>query len=195
MPLVCHDAPKLGSCDMNNVPAINPLSLAPFAGNPALGLDTDIPQASRNAIERLIFTYSYNWDSRSPEATASLFTETANVAFFLDGATKPMDRSLDRESLLQSMTLRTDMLKRWQVETRHLMTNTVFGPAEDNQVQAMTTAVIFWQQLPDHPAPTAVQTGYYKSWCVETDKGWLFQRRETHMSGIFHPKHLFKKPT
>jgi hypothetical protein len=74
------------------------------------------------------------------------------------------------------------------------MTNTVFGPTQEGDIQAMTTAVIFWQQLPDHPAPIAVQTGYYRSWCVETDAGWRFRRRETHMSGVFHPKQLYQKP-
>ena len=32
------------------------------------------------------------------------------------------------------------------------------------------------------------------SWCVETHRGWRFRRRETHMSGIFHPKKVYPKP-
>ena len=25
--------------------------------------------------------------------------------------------------------------------------------------------------------------------------GWLFQRRDTHLSGLFHPRELYDKPT
>ncbi len=177
---------------MSQIPVINPLSIAPFAGDPGSGAE-DSP-TERHAVESLIYTYSYNWDSRDAMGTASLFTEDADVKFFLNGATEPSDHTVGRDNLAETMTMRTEMLKRWQVETRHLMLNTVFGPTQNGEVQAMTTAVIFWQQLPDHPTPLAVQTGYYRSWCVETDQGWRFRRRETHMSGDFHPKHFYQKP-
>lgn len=177
---------------MSQVPAINPLSIAPFAGDPGSGASVGLPE--RSAVESLIFAYSYNWDSRDALGTASLFAEDAEVAFFLNGASEPSDLTVGRDRLAETMATRTAMLKRWHVETRHLMLNTLFGPAEDNLVQAMTTAVIFWQQLPDHPVPLSVQTGYYRSWCVETDEGWRFQRRETHMSGDFHPKHFYEMP-
>ena len=176
---------------MTAVPVINPATLADFVVDPDAGLD--IAQPARDAIERLIHTYSYNWDSRDAEATASLFVDTAEVSIFLDGSTEPIDHTVGRDPLQRTMVKRTEMLKRWRVETRHLMLNTVFGPAENDEVQAMTTAVIFWQQLPDHPAPIPVQTGYYRSWCTETDQGWRFRRRETHMSGVFHPKQLFQQ--
>jgi hypothetical protein len=176
------------------MPVIRPLLVAPFAGVPDVGLEADVAESDRSAIEQLIFTYSYTWDNRDAEATAALFTKDAGVAFFVDGSVEAMSRTVGRDELLEGMTARTEMLKRWKIETRHLMLNTVFGPGEDGVVQAMTTAVIFWQQLPDHPAPTPVQTGYYRSWCVESGGGWRFQRRETHLSGVFHPKQLFQKP-
>ncbi len=174
------------------VPVIQLDALTTFVGDPTAGLD--IAKPTRDAIERLINTYSYTWDSRDPDATASLFVETAEVSFFLDGSIEPVDHTVGRGPLRQAMVKRTDLLKRWKVETRHLMLNTVFGPMDNDEVQAMTTAVIFWQQLPDHPAPIPVQTGYYKSWCTETDQGWRFRKRQTHMSGVFHPKHLFQQP-
>ena len=177
---------------MTALPVINPAALATFVADPSAGLD--IARPARDAIERLIHTYSYNWDSRDANATAALFVDTAEVSFFLDGNTEPIDHTVGRDPLRQAMVKRTDLLKRWRVETRHLMLSTVFGPTENDEVQAMTTAVIFWQQLPDHPAPIPVQTGYYRSWCAETDQGWRFRRRETHMSGVFHPKHLFQRP-
>ncbi len=177
---------------MSEVPAINPLSIAPYSGDPAAG--NEVTEAQRNAIESLIFSYSYNWDSRDAIATASLFAEEAEVAFFLNGATEASDRSVGRGRLAEAMSARTEMLKRWRVETRHLMMNTTFGPPRDGDIQAITTAVVFWQQLPEHPTPVAVQTGYYRSWCVETETGWCFRRRETHMSGVFHPKHIYRMP-
>lgn len=178
---------------MRESPVISALDVAPYAGTVEPG-GAVADEADRHAIEQLIFAYSYNWDSRDPVGTASLFTDDADVAFFLDGATEATHRSLGRQQLVAGMAARAEMLQRWCVETRHLMMNTVFGPADEDMVQAMTTAVIFWQQLPDHPAPVAVQTGYYRSWCVETDTGWRFRRRETHMSGVFHPKLLYPKP-
>ncbi len=178
---------------MSLMPVVNPLLVAPFAGDPRSGAGVSAEQ--RHAVESLIYAYSYNWDSRDAIATASLFSEDADVAFFLNGAADASDRTTGRDRLVETMTARTEMLKRWRVETRHLMLNTVFGPTEDGLVQAMTTAVIFWQQLPDHPVPRSVQTGYYRSWCIETDQGWRFRRRETHMSGDFHPKHFYEMPT
>jgi hypothetical protein len=178
---------------MSQIPAIRPLSIASYSGDAGAG--AGVADAERNAVESLLFAYSYNWDSRDANATASLFTEDADVAFFLNGAVEATHQTVGRARLVETMTARTEMLKRWRVETRHLMTNTVFGPTEGGEVQAMSTAVIFWQQLPDHPAPQAVQTGYYRSWCVETEAGWQFRRRETHMSGVFHPKQLFEMPT
>jgi hypothetical protein len=179
---------------VSDVPVINPLVVAPFAGRPDVGLQADVSESDRRAVERLIFTYSYNWDSRDAAATAELFTETADVSFFTDGSVEAASRTIGREQLLEGMTVRTAMLKRWRVETRHLMMNTVFGPSEDDLVHAVTTAVIFWQQLPDHPKPVAVQTGYYRSCCIKTESGWRFQRRETHLSGVFHPRQLYQKP-
>ena len=178
---------------MSQTPVISPLSIASFAGDPGAGVD--VGEADRNAVESLIFAYSYNWDSRDAVGTASLFADDAEVAFFLNGDTEASDRTVGRDRLTETMTARTKMLKRWRVETRHLMMNTVFGPVENDQVQAMTTAVIFWQQLPDHPMPMSVQTGYYRSWCVETEHGWRFRKRETHMSGTFHPRHLYERPS
>ena len=177
---------------MSDMPVIRPLSIASFCGDAGAGVE--IGEAEQRAVQSLIFSYSYNWDSRDATATASLFAEDAEVAFFLNGAIEPSDRTVGREQLAKAMTARTAMLKRWQVETRHLMMNTVFGPPLDGGIQAMTTAVIFWQQLPDHPKPVSVQTGYYLSLCTPTEQGWRFRRRETHMSGVFHPKHLYEMP-
>ncbi|MCP5026593.1 MAG: hypothetical protein GY929_09945 [Actinomycetia bacterium] len=178
---------------MSRIRVINPLAIASWVGDVGLGGGEPGDVALRE-VERLIFAYSYNWDSRDAQATALLFTESAEVGFFLDGAEPATHRTVGRDQLVEEMVARTEMLKRWRVETRHLMMNTVFGPSADGMVEAMTTAVIFWQQRPDHPAPQAVQTGYYRSWCVPTDLGWRFQRRETHMSGVFHPKLLYQKP-
>lgn len=177
---------------VSQVPAISPLSIAPFSGDARSGVG--VGEIERDAVESLIFSYSYNWDSRDALGTASLFTPDAEVAFFLNGATEASDRTVGRDQLAKTMITRTEMLKRWRVETRHLMVNTRFGPIQEGSIQAITTAVVFWQQLPDHPAPLAVQTGYYRSWCVETKAGWRFGRRETHMSGVFHPKHLYEMP-
>lgn len=175
---------------MGEAPQIKPLAIAAYAADPLMGADC----AGRLAVEQLIYSYSYAWDSREAQATASLFSEDAELAFFVNGAREPTQQTIGRESILEGMSARTTMLKRWQIETRHLMLNTVFGPTEDGAIQAMTTAVIYWQQLPAHPQPVAVQTGYYKSWCVETSDGWLFRRRATHLSGIFHPRELYDKP-
>lgn len=179
------------------MPVINPLVIAPFAGDPAAGLDDVLTDSDRRAIERLVFAYSYHWDSRHPDGTAALFTEDAEVAFFTDGATEPKNLTVGRDKLLKGMTSRTEMLKRWRIETRHLMTMTTFAPVsavaagDDALVELVTTAVIYWQQLPEHPAPIAVQTGYYKSWCIETDAGWRFRRREAHLAGVNHPRDVF----
>jgi uncharacterized protein (TIGR02246 family) len=175
---------------MREAPQINPLTIAPYAADPLIGADC----ASRQAVEQMIHNYSYAWDSRDAHATASLFTEDAELTFFVNGTKEPTQQTVGRESILEGMSARTTMLKRWQIETRHLMLNTVFGPIENGAIQAMTTAVIYWQQLPAHPQPVAVQTGYYKSFCVETADGWLFQRRATYLSGIFHPRELYDKP-
>ncbi|MBT5140523.1 MAG: nuclear transport factor 2 family protein [Acidimicrobiaceae bacterium] len=175
---------------MGEAPQINPLAIATYATDPLIGADC----AGRQAVAQLIHTYSYAWDSRDTHATASLFTEDAELAFFVNGTKQPTQKTVGRESILEGMSARSTMLKRWQIETRHLMLNTVFGPIENDAIQAITTAVIYWQQLPAHPQPIAVQTGYYKSWCVETSDGWLFQRRATFLSGIFHPRELYDKP-
>jgi SnoaL-like domain len=173
----------------DRVPVVDPLRIAAFAGS----VDPDVNNdESRNlAIERLIFAYSYAWDARQPEATAALFTEDAVVDFYLAGASEPTHSTIGRARLLEEMETRTDYLKRYRVETRHLMTNTVARVVASDGVEVMTTAMIYWQQLPEHPTPRAVQTGYYKSWCVETESGWRFQRREAHLSGVFRPEQIF----
>ena len=165
------------------MPVINPLAIADYAAHAVRGSGGDVTDVQRNGVERLIFTYSYAWDSRDPAATAALFVDDAVVDFFLDGAAEPTHRTVGRERLLDGMIGRNEMLNRWQIETRHLMLNTVFGPVEDEAVQAVSTAMIYWQQLPGHPAPLAVQTGYYKSWCIETD-----------LAGVMHPREIYPRP-
>jgi SnoaL-like domain len=171
------------------IPVVDALNIAAFAGR----LDADVmsDQWHNSAVERLIFAYSYAWDSRQPAATAALFTEDAVVDFYLAGASEPTHSTVGRARLLEDMETRTDFLKRYRVETRHLMTNTVARTMASDVVEAMTTAMIYWQQLPEHPTPQPVQTGYYKSWCTETKLGWRFQRREVHLSGVFHPKQIY----
>jgi hypothetical protein len=169
---------------MTQVPVVNSMAVAPYA-----------VEANRASVEGLIAAYSYAWDSRDAQATAALFTEDASLAFFLNGATEATAASTSREMMLKGMIQRTEMFKRWRIETRHLMVNTVFGPTTDaGEIQTISTAMIYWQQLPDQVAPIAVQTGYYKSWCVQSDDGWLFSRRETHISGVMHPRELYSKP-
>ncbi len=143
------------------VPVVDPLVVAGFAGDPDRS-SFELEPAQWFAIERLIFAYSYNWDSRQPGATAELFTSDAELGFFLNGAAQPTNRTLGRDRILEEMAARANVLKRWRIE-----------------------------QLPDHPEPRAVRTGYYKSWCVETPSGWRFQKRETHLSGVFHPKEIY----
>ena len=43
------------------------------------------------------------------------------------------------------------------------------------ETQAVSTDVIFWQQLPDQPGPQVLHAGYYRSWCVETGARWQFR--------------------
>jgi hypothetical protein len=172
---------------MDDVPQIKPLAVAAYASNPS----TDADPADQRAVEQLIHSYSYAWDDRDPDATAALFTDNAELSFFVNGAREPTHRTIGHHAILEGMTARAAMLSRWRIETRHLMLNTVFGPTESGAVQAMTTAVIYWQQLPSYPQPLAVQTGYYKSWCVQTGERWRFWRRETHLSGVFHPREIY----
>jgi hypothetical protein len=178
---------------MPDIPVINPLLVAPYTGDPDLSIDID--ETDRHAVERLIYAYSYNWDSRNAEATADLFAEDAEMIFFIGGAAEPSITTQGRQVILEGMVARTGLLRKWRVETRHLMMNNTFGPIEDDLIQVTSTAVIFWQQLPDHPQPVAVQTGYYRSWCSRSVGGWRFQRRETHLSGLTHPRQLFGKPS
>lgn len=175
----------------SEIPIVDPLAVADYSGDPESASQSGLDWPSWRAVENLIHAYSYNWDARQPEATAQLFTDDAEVGFFLDGATEPTHSSEGRDDLLSGMQARTEMLKRWRIETRHLMTMSVPGPIDDGALQVMTTAVIYWQQLPEHPQPLAAQTGYYKSWCVETDSGWRFRKRQSHLSGVFHPKAVY----
>jgi hypothetical protein len=74
---------------MSQIPLINPLSIARFSGDPGAGFE--VGEAERNAVESLIFSYSYNWDSREVIGTASLFTEDADVAFFFERHRRSME--------------------------------------------------------------------------------------------------------
>ncbi|MCP3935743.1 MAG: nuclear transport factor 2 family protein [Actinomycetia bacterium] len=175
--------------------AVNPLSISPYVATTGPEPHVSVPDDARAEVERLIFVYSYCWDGRDPEATAALFTDDAVVEFYLDGAAEATHGTVGREALLEGMVKRTKMLELWRIETRHLMMNTVFGPThDDGLVQAVSTAMIFWQRLPEDPRPLPIQTGYYRSWCVDTPEGWRFRRRETHMLGIFHPRFVYSGP-
>lgn len=112
---------------MSQIPEISPLSIASWAGDSDLDPGVEASEAERAAVERLIFAYSYNWDARDAEATASLFAEDASVAFFLDGAAEASHRTVAKSKLLEEMTARTEMFEAMEGGTRHFMMNTVFG--------------------------------------------------------------------
>lgn len=181
---------------------VNPLTVAPFAAwpgpaDPGRGSAPNarwVSPETQQAVERLVHAYAYAWDGRDPGATADLFTDTGAMSFYLNGSTTPTHHAQGRYRLLDDLVARSGMLNRWRIETRHLMLNTVCSATSDGAVEAMTTAMIFWQRLPEHPAPTPVQTGYYRSRCVEAGGAWRFQRREAHLAGIFHPEDLYPFP-
>ena len=164
---------------MGEAPQIKPLGIAAYAAEPLIGADC----AGRLAVEQLIYSYSYVWDSREAQATASLFTQDAKLDFYVNGANEPTQQTVGRESILEGMSARTRTLMRWQVETRHLMLNTVFGPTEDGAIQAMTTSVIYWQQLPAHPQPAGYSNGGTPtSQASSTPESYTTSRRWRHPS-------------
>ena len=82
-------------------PCIDPVALAPFAGE--TGTPDTLTLATKTGVECLTFAYSYNWDGRRPAATAALFTEAAEVSFYLNGATEPTHGTVGRGPLLAGM--------------------------------------------------------------------------------------------
>lgn len=173
------------------VPLVDPGAIADYSIAPIAWAGATPEAGAWALVEQLLYAYSYAWDARLPEETAALFTEDAEVSFFLDGATSPTHLTSGRANLLKEMRARTDLLKRWKIETRHIMSNHLYGPTENDQIQVMTTAMIYWQQMPDHPQPQPVQTGYYKSWVDLAGDTPKFSRRETHMTGVFHPRQVY----
>lgn len=176
------------------VPLVDPSTISPYVLRAPEWQAVGPEPAVRAALDQLIHAYSYAWDARQPKETAALFTEDADVSFFLNGAAEATHRTVGRTKLFEEMSARTAMLKKWRIETRHFMAHNLYGPDDGDMIQVTTMAMIYWQRMPEHPQPQPVQTGFYKSWISLKGNSPRFSKRETHMTGVFHPREVFEQP-
>ena len=150
-----------------------------------------ISSEDRNEILDLVTRYSFAWDSSDADGFTAIFTDTAVMQFFVNGAQAPTTTLSGENAFRKAIAGRINRFDRIGLVTKHYMPNSIISPLDLNSAHVKTQAQITWQLLPDYPQPRPVQAGYYLSEVVRTEQGWQFSKRDVYLNGSVSIKEIY----
>lgn len=151
------------------------------------GWSIENPSAEdRQAIEDLLFSYAWTIDERDAAAFASLFADTGPSYYEIcntGGSIFKLTRDLGPTSpddLLTQMGIITNQLGEDGLQTRHLVTNTLFDVVGDKTVNTKSIVLVTVQDS-NASVPSIDYSADARATLVKRDDGtWRFQSLTIH---------------